>query len=307
MLPPRTRRLLFLLVLAVAVGGFALWRQHEYELQAQRYRRVSLPGHRNALRLDGPPRTLELPLAPMVELDRLSRAQVLALRARAVARRPDLLATPYQPTDEVFGQVQDGKPWWGIEGIYLRGRGPRSSDGPSEESRFIVNPFLLVGVIETVSYGGGAMAGAPPGTERPPRCEGLTYRLGGQPVVSARYEIRAFLAFASERVAEEYQRQVTLVTYNARDLGFTHALVDAGASRGIRVLGPVGGPFPLRQFLHTGPSCGQPGGCNNMSPHAPELEVELAELPARVVMRLWRERPGNAASPADVTVELELR
>ena len=46
----------------------------------------------------------------------------------------------------MFGQVEDGRPWWGIEGQYFHGPGQRSIEGPSEESCFVLNPFLLVAV-----------------------------------------------------------------------------------------------------------------------------------------------------------------
>jgi hypothetical protein len=44
----------------------------------------------------------------------------------------------------VFGQIKSEKPWWGIQGQFYFGSGPDGIQGPAEESRFILNPFLLV-------------------------------------------------------------------------------------------------------------------------------------------------------------------
>jgi hypothetical protein len=47
---------------------------------------------------------------------------------------------------EVFGGIGDGKSWIGIVGYSYYGQGEKIIEGPAEESRFIANPFLLIGV-----------------------------------------------------------------------------------------------------------------------------------------------------------------
>ncbi|MCP4594805.1 MAG: hypothetical protein GY842_29080, partial [bacterium] len=81
-----------------------------------------------------------------VELDFLSKADVLRFRRDAVAQHPRLIDPDYSPSRAVFGLIEDGLPWWGNAGQYFHGPGAKSIEGPSEESRYIVNPLLLVAV-----------------------------------------------------------------------------------------------------------------------------------------------------------------
>jgi hypothetical protein len=87
---------------------------------------------------------LEVEINPPAELDFLTREAVLQMRRNAVRQYPMLLAANYSPRPAVFGQIEDLAPWWGIEGQFFHGSGIRSIDGPAEESRFILNPYLLV-------------------------------------------------------------------------------------------------------------------------------------------------------------------
>src|SRR5262249_11368696 len=89
-----------------------------------------------------------VPLREMIELDGKTREEVLTWRSACVVEHPELLArfgiTTYSPMPAVFGGIEDNRPWWGILGLDYFGDGPRASAGPSEESRFLGNPYLLV-------------------------------------------------------------------------------------------------------------------------------------------------------------------
>ena len=107
------------------------------------------PANRNRLligreaRIDG---EYPIHLNSPADFDGLAFDEVCRLRREAVAEHASLVADGYRPSYGVFGQVQDGRPWWGIEGQYFHGPGERSIDGASEESRFVLNPFLLAAV-----------------------------------------------------------------------------------------------------------------------------------------------------------------
>jgi len=63
--------------------------------------------------------SIEIKLNPTKEYDGLSRSQVLSSRREVVAQEPKLYAKPYEPSHRVFGQIEDGKPWWGIQGVIV--------------------------------------------------------------------------------------------------------------------------------------------------------------------------------------------
>ena len=88
---------------------------------------------------------IEIPLNRPTALNFKSKAEILSLRRAAVSKMPILLRSGYQPSEVVFGQIEDGRSWWGMDGSFVWGAGNRSLEGDSEESRFLVNPFLLVG------------------------------------------------------------------------------------------------------------------------------------------------------------------
>jgi hypothetical protein len=85
----------------------------------------------------------EIAINPTTSLCGFSRAKLYALRTKMVLQHPELVLGTYKPSQAVFGQIVDGKPWWGITGQFFYGSGKYSPTGDSEESRFILNPFLL--------------------------------------------------------------------------------------------------------------------------------------------------------------------
>ena len=56
-------------------------------------------------------------------------------------------------------------------------------------------------------------------------------------------------------------------------------------------------PIKMKGFIHTGPSCGQQGGCNNASPHEPHLYFSIEKIPAEMQLGLWKEEPSGRQKP----------
>ena len=63
----------------------------------------------------------------MGELDFMTKKEVYDLRKRSVLQHNGLIREGYEPSEAVFGQIEDKKPWWGIYGIYGLGPGQRAS------------------------------------------------------------------------------------------------------------------------------------------------------------------------------------
>lgn len=247
-------------------------------------------------------RDLSVRINALEEFDFLTKDQVLERRRLWVAAVPALAPENYRPSEKVFGDIGHGKPWWGIDGMYGHGHSPRSIDGPSEESRFVVNPYLLVGVIEP--HGWAGHEGPPdPAVDFYPVPSSLKYRSPSE--ASVRYHVTDHFSYLMRNnFADAEKRTLAVIAYNARDLGYTHLLLDQAASRG--VAWPNGArPVRIRQLIHVGQSCGFEGGCNNASPAQPEMDITLETIPATAVFRLWRAEPASADAPADMMFTVE--
>jgi hypothetical protein len=265
------------------------------------------------------PLTLQQP----AELDGMSRAAVYALRTQAVLAYPQLLAADYRPWDGVFGQITDGKPWWGMSGQWYYGSGAQSIEGVSEETRFLLNPYLLVGVdFYGFSYfdGRGEVwnrtqvdAADPNSPGFPLTC--LPERLTWQPTdayAEIRYDVTDCLAamnqYTSRNLSVPDNGGFDLFAYNARDLNLNFIYIDYAASLNITQTDPPAQAVEIPHYIHVGGSCGYEGGCNNMSPAFPPLDfLSLTGLPADLVAKLWQSAPASVDAPADMTFTIQFR
>lgn len=192
----------------------------------------------------------------------------------------------------------------------------RSIDGPSEESRFLLNPFLLVGANPWTAkiWAGGKITQDDldnrdfPYTWTP---EELKYwpRRRTAAVV---YDVTAFngklkTMDAKLEITKDNNR-FGLVTYNARDFGYNFLLVSDQLSSHVENAFKGKGPIEIKQYIHTGDSSNYPGGCNNMSPAMDEIDkLTLKELPARATIFLWKKRPPRVTDQPDFTFILDFK
>jgi hypothetical protein len=100
-----------LLVLILIAGVVAAM------LIVPRLTRSTLPNE-NTLNLGTTASTTEIDIVirPPIELDFMTKAEVLQLRREAVHWYPALFTGEYRPAESIFGQIVDGLPWWGIAG-----------------------------------------------------------------------------------------------------------------------------------------------------------------------------------------------
>jgi hypothetical protein len=252
---------------------------------------------------------VEVQLNPAVELDWMTRADVLDLRREAVYRYPDLIAGDYQPSEAVFGQIEDGRPWWGFKGQFY-GSGSRSIEGPAEESRYIVNPYLLVAANTWFS---GAMWGGTRITKKDLDHPDFPYYCLPESLWWWPEEARAEVVYPVSRCLDRMNQWTIepqsassaifdLVAYNARDMNLSYMYVAYADSLNISKDDPPRRPYAIPQYIHRGRSCGYPGGCNNMSPSCPEIQrISIEALPAQATIRLWEHKPLSVERPPDMT------
>ena len=227
------------------------------------------------------------------------------MRKDFVQQVPNLANFGYEPSMTVFGQIEDLKPWWGLYGMYFYGNGPKSIEGPSKESRFLCNPYLLVGVAETNAW----VSGTEPDAEEQfyPVPTSLTW-MSDRSSAEVFYNVTSFFNFLTSHQYNGYgDREVMFVAYNARDFGFNFLYLDPNQSRNVEMVENTGKPVQIRQMLHCGQSCGYPGGCNNMSPEQKEINCRVQTVPATAVLKLWKIQPQSPQIPADMiyTIKLE--
>jgi hypothetical protein len=257
-------------------------------------------------------------LNPPIELDGKSKAQVLSLRKSYVEKYSHLLATTYVPDEGVFGQIEDGLPWWGMEGQFYRGSGPRSIDGPAEESRFLANPYLLV----AADFYGLYLNGTPtwdtnivtdhalqqpgfPFTCMPRALNWYAKQAKAEVIYNVSECMRKMQAWASGEVTLK-GLTFDLIAYNARDMNMNYMFVSFADSHNLEQWQHPTSAFGINHFLHRGGSCGYPGGCNNMSPDTPEISSYwLSGLPARLHVKLWRNAPSAVTQVPDMNFVIQ--
>jgi len=257
----------------------------------------------NRLRLGARGMLVDVPLHPPAELDGKTRAQILAAREREVARFPQLLEGPYRPYAGVFEAIEDRLPWWGLVGLYHAGPGDHAADGLSDQSRYVLNPFLLAGLREGRVFGCGV-----PATDakvQPPEVRRLQWTLGPSPVVFEEIALGPYFD-ALDLDVREAARDFDLILYNARDFGFRSFAIDGAGTRNVTPKRPGQRPWRLTHLLHRGRSCGLPGGCNNVSPGSDEYKIRVDALPAIIRVNLWRVLPREAGPRPDLVVVIEL-
>jgi hypothetical protein len=245
------------------------------------------------------PGTINIPINPLMELNGMSRDDIFALRQKYIHQIPSLAPANYQPNMDVFGQIQDGKPWWGVLGFYYYGPGQESIEGPSYYSQFIANPYLLVGITTQAYYVKDSSIVPKDLTPMPTKLIWEKNGTWGQVI----YNISDF---NQEAQSDHFSSSeiLNLELINARDFGFKFFSIDSSQSSGIKA--SVDKIIPLIQFIHTGGSCGYPGGCNNRSPTQADLVFNFTGLPARVYLKLWKNQVNDVSQKEDMDFIIDL-
>jgi len=268
-----------------------------------------------------PSEHLEIAINPPVSLCGFTRQQIYDLRTKMVLQHPELILGNYKPAESVFGAIEDDKPWWGIIGEFFYGPGKESIIGESEESRFLLNPFLLASpeFMGLTFYGGGNLRWSSEVDEKTLLAADFPFycrpqNLKWHPRVASAevtYDLGKYLEQLNKYTASPLvigqDSNFELIAYNARDLGFNYVFV--GESENItNDHGDLEVPLELRQFIHCGGSCGYPGGCNNMSPAVYETDnLRVTELPAKLKLLFWKNKPDSKDEPADMTYTINFK
>lgn len=240
---------------------------------------------------------------PLSDLNFKTRREMYELRKEFVRQHPDIAASDYEPS-RVFESIEDGKPWWGFAGWDHFGPGAKSNEGHSTQSRYINNPYLLVGLSENFILWKILGAGGEDAPHLLPTS--LEWR-SDTAQATVRYEVRSYFDFL-DRVTHGFGHELQLIGYNARDFGLNYLWVDAEKSSNITWQSDGVHAVQIPQYIHCGGSCGNPTSCcNNMSPSpSKNFRFVVKQLPAKVHVTLWREKPYSNDERPDMTFVIEM-
>ena len=210
-----------------------------------------------------------------VELSGKTRDEIYEIRHNYV-KNSIFEAEHYKPSDYVFGQIIDGKPWYSAN-ICEDENNMAYVTGPSEESRFINNPTMLVALeypflwydVEDKSF-----CVSPENLMIPNR---IIYSKSKNEII-VKYSAFPFKA------KETFFYQLNGL--NAVDLGYKYVYVDYNKSTYKTQFSDFeNNPYKkiqeFKNFIHLGYSCKQEGGCNNGSPRQPSLEFKVYSTKAK--------------------------
>lgn len=260
-----------------------IWKYNPFEQKAQYLREVKI----NLSKIKN-----EVPLAinSPTEYDGLKKSDIYELRKKYVEN--SLFASKkYKPSDEVFGQIEDNKAWYGLNysGCTQSAIGTEKvKEGPSEESRFINNPNMLIGL-----SCGGTNASINDKT-----CKDKNFWLTPK---SLSYDGKTKTIKANYKMP--YFQNCVLVGLNARDIGFNYAYANKNNNlkfeNGPSITKSV---YSFKDYIHLGQSCRLNGGCNNASPYQSEISFSYTpqNYPAEIKLRLWELKPANLGVRPDL-------
>lgn len=229
---------------------------------------------------------------PVSDYDNLSKEDIYSLRKKYVSE--SLFSyNGYEPSEEVFGQIQSYKPWYGLtySGCIVNTIGTNKViEGPSEESRFVNNPNMLVGIVsgaQDVPLGHSVCFDkdfwAMP--------ESMSYDSTTK-TITAIYNFR-------------YKGYYILTGINARDFGYRYVFADKVENFKFRNTPNISEQvFEFVDYIHLGGSCKFNDGCNNGSPHQRYLDFTFDDFPAELHIKLFRERPSTTHVTPDINYKI---
>ena len=237
-----------------------------------------------------------------IELSYKTKEEIYNIRKSYVEQ--SIFANPnYNPSEEVFGGIESGKPWVSTDLCYddVEDWHVRTA-GPSNHSRSLINPSLPL----MIDYPYAA-ADVP---EEQYLCTQLPKILVP---LSAKY------SKADKEVEITYKTLIQtnggayeINGVNAKDFGYNYIYLDKSKSTyniNFIVNDNVSTSVKdINNFIHLGTSCRVEGGCNNLSPERRDLKFTPSTVAAGVsnpslYIKLWKTMPSSPYDEADLNVK----
>ncbi|QDU43198.1 hypothetical protein Mal52_16700 [Symmachiella dynata] len=245
-----------------------------------------------------------IPIAPPSPFGGMTVEEILRLRVKAVWQQPLLIGINYRPSEAVFCRLRSRSAWRELPGDSLS-----TDDGeprPSAGSEYVLNPYVLV----------AATIAAPPIESNTEASAGQLFPSSlfwesSQARATAVYDVSSALRNTDRVDAEPVsldQLSLQLVAMNARDMNLNYAAILPNDANGVSLPQELSEAVLIEQYLRHDPHCGAAGGCNEVSPPQKEFTgLRLTDLPARMMIRLWSDRPESADAAPDMRFVLTFR
>lgn len=250
---------------------------------------------------------INLPINEPMCFNGMTKKEVYEIR-KSFVKKSIFNRNDYEPNEEVFGSIVDGKDWWGLEPLVCSRKGESTTYGVSAVSRFINNPDLLVQTYFpfSLSYSERLREYCDGNFSRNIPIE-LTYN-DSKKMITAKYEMSPFIYKNKVNYFNQKNIHYPLILsgLNARDFGYEYMYITD--LQNITMLNEENASKKVHKFadfIHVGSSCRAPGGCNNMSPRQTELEFNVNGLPAEMMVKLWKRKPLLPNFPADMYFKIE--
>ena len=242
-----------------------------------------------------------------ISLNYKSKDEIYKIRKSYVEK--SIFADPnYQPSEEVFGGIEDYKPWISMDWCF--DYNPNNPDnwviktaGPSSHSRSLINPSLPV----LIEY-----PFAIPDVDQ--------YKIQCKQIPQIMVPLSAVYSKENKEVDITYRNLIKtdartayeLTAINARDFGYNYIFIDKGRSTlNIEYVSNDNVSMNVKDisdFIHRGDACRVNGGCNNWSRTREDLQFRYSG-PTKGVsnpqlfVKLWKEMPSSPYSEADLNVK----
>jgi hypothetical protein len=240
----------------------------------------------------------EIPLNNTIDLDFKTRDEIFTIRHEHVNRHSYLLDKKYMAFSPVFRSVSGGQPWWGLKGAFCYGPGEASFKGNSEATRFISNPFLLLGVDDSLPAHRKKRSFSPVYIKP----VSLFWDVENAQAMVI-YDMSLFLKEWKQLPYDLRNIPFTLINLNARDFGYRYVYASEEKSNGIipaENSNLLEKASKLRNLIMPTYNCGYLKGCNAIAPQQPELYFHVTKsLPATLHCKLWKKKPHNVEQKAD--------
>jgi hypothetical protein len=260
------------------------------------------------------------PVTP-ISLSGLSKEKILELRVAAVNKYSQLIKGKYVPSDWVFGRIQDGAGWFGIQQFFLTGKGEGSTTGPSYLSSTVLSPFQLV--IPTFwglsIWADTNLKWKPEVVANPSVIQAIPYQPTAGAVVWNASAARAEVTWLVQKFLEEseYYLQTPLhignidfgvSLVNAMDMNFKYVTLDLQNSSGVAAPRQGDPASPISEYFgYSKGTCGNKEGCNHFWNLTPPLDtITVHHLPAVATFKLWYQKPAATSDQGDFTFVVNL-
>lgn len=249
---------------------------------------------------------VNVPVNVPTELSGKSKKYIYKLRKNFVDASI-FASSSYEPSESIFGQIEDGKPWVSFYACVNGSKQACKTDGPSEETRFINNPTMLVAIeYPFFSASTDVQFCTDPITNLQPSV--IKYSKAKNEIVV----IYDYLPFTTNNNFSFY----TFNGINARDFGYQYAYIDVAKSSYMPDFMSDSNMstdiITFVNYIHVGGACRVEGGCNNGSPRQSYLEfkanvTEFKYQNREIYIKLWKERPASPAQKPDIVERIILK